>query len=671
MERLAVCFSRGIRAIRHIEKFIDVERVIGPSDSWHDDDDVCVAVWGRKENSLKALAFANEHDLPVLYLEDGFIRTCAANSHSRVAYSVIVDRKGVYYDATVSSEFEQFLISENAEIDLALLEAGEELVQACLELVVENNITKYNYCPDIESVGDCSVVYGGMDDIGFAAMLDSAIAENHDADIFVKTHPDVIAGEKQGYLLNLAAARGITLLSESVNPLSLLKTFDHIYVGTSQLGFEALLCGKRVSVFGRPFYAGWGLTDDRVAQPGRGVERSLLQLFYAAYVRYTRYVNPITGELWSLAQCLEHVLLQQRVYRQNAHRFLCVGFTPWKKRYIAKYLRSPSGQVKFCGANHIQQHLIQKSSDVVATWGYREPKLRNAADKPLMAPVLRIEDGFIRSSGLGSDFTAPSSLVLDWAGLYFNAKESNDLESLIHGYEPDLDSALRATRLINLILSTNLTKYNVGGEMFAVESRRDRRSLLVVGQVENDASLEFGCADIRTNTALLQQVKARNPDAWILYKPHPDVVAGNRQGSVAQAVLDATTDCVTHGASIVSCIENTDELHTMTSLSGFEALLRKKKVVTYGKPFYAGWGLTEDVHSFSSRRRRRTLEELVYCTLIAYPRYMDIETGEFTTPENMIHRIKNNQMNSNNKQNWSRRQLRKLINVYKGLSYAP
>jgi len=260
---------------------------------------------------------------------------------------------------------------------------------------------------------------------------------------------------------------------------------------------------------------------------------------------------------------------------------------------------------------------------------------------------------------------------MDCAGLYFNANQTSDLEQLINSYESDLSSALRATRLINLIISANLTKYNVGSAPLRPKRLHDQRALLVVGQVENDASLEFGCQDIRTNSALLQRVRSGNPDAWIVYKPHPDVVAGNRRGSVSQAVLDETVDDITEDTTIVSCIENTDELHTMTSLSGFEALLRKKKVVTYGRPFYAGWGLTTDIQSIDARRKRVTLEELVYCTLIAYPRYMDIETGEFTTPENIIFRIKSNQMNTNNNLNWSQRQMRKLINVYKGLSYAP
>ena len=39
---------------------------------------------------------------------------------------------------------------------------------------------------------------------------------------------------------------------------------DAVYVVTSTMGFEALLVGKPVTTFGVPWYAGWGVTDDRV-----------------------------------------------------------------------------------------------------------------------------------------------------------------------------------------------------------------------------------------------------------------------------------------------------------------------------------------------------------------------------------------------------------------------
>ena len=66
------------------------------------------------------------------------------------------------------------------------------------------------------------------------------------------------------------------------------------------------------------------------------------------------------------------------------------------------------------------------------------------------------------------------------------------------------------------------------------------------------------------------------------------------------------------------------EVHTMTSLTGFEALLRGLKVTTYGVPFYAGWGLTTDKATIPARRNQCIdLDSLIYATLIAYPRYFD------------------------------------------------
>jgi len=66
----------------------------------------------------------------------------------------------------------------------------------------------------------------------------------------------------------------------------------------------------------------------------------------------------------------------------------------------------------------------------------------------------------------------------------------------------------------------------------------------------------------------------------------------------------------------------------MTSLLGFEALLRGVPVTTTGAPFYAGWGLTQDVGNIPTRRDARPkLAGLVHATLIDYPRYRDPATG--------------------------------------------
>ena len=189
--------------------------------------------------------------------------------------------------------------------------------------------------------------------------------------------------------------------------------------------------------------------------------------------------------------------------------------------------------------------------------------------------------------------------------------------------------------------------------------------------MEKDASIQFGCSDISDNTALLKVVRESNKDAFVIYKPHPDVVAGNRDGKVSSATQAACSDGVCTDQDVIDCIDECDEVHTMTSLSGFEALIRGKKVVTYGTPFYAGWGLTRDRHKVYQRTRVRTLEELVFCALIEYPRYLDIGTGEFISPEDLVVSVSDRREMKNNKITWVDRQVLKLKNVYKGLSYAP
>ena len=62
---------------------------------------------------------------------------------------------------------------------------------------------------------------------------------------------------------------------------------------------------------------------------------------------------------------------------------------------------------------------------------------------------------------------------------------------------------------------------------------RQAIAYLVVGQVEDDRSIERGTADIKTNLGLLKAVRADHPDAYIIYKPHPDVETGNRNGRIA------------------------------------------------------------------------------------------------------------------------------------------
>src|SRR3546814_3487292 len=74
-----------------------------------------------------------------------------------------------------------------------------------------------------------------------------------------------------------------------------------------------------------------------------------------------------------------------------------------------------------------------------------------------------------------------------------------------------------------------------------------------------------------------------------------------------------------------------------------DLLLRGKHVVTYGQPFYAGWGLTEDKiktgMATGRRKRRLTLEQLVAGVLLRYPLYWDPMLKGYTSCEAILRKI--------------------------------
>lgn len=263
-------------------------------------------------------------------------------------------------------------------------------------------------------------------------------------------------------------------------------------------------------------------------------------------------------------------------------------------------------------------------------WG-GEPRPAGLANN---VRCMRVEDGFLRSVGLGADLVQPLSWVFDGRGIYFDALHPSDLEVLLQTDSWSPEQLARAADLRQRIVAAGLTKYNVGcGRWRRPES--GQRVLLVPGQVESDASIRQGAVAICTNLALLRAVKQGNPDAFVLYKPHPDVLAGLRAKGSAESEALTWCDEVVTDVPMTELLPEIDEVHTLTSLTGFEALLRGKIVHCYGQPFYAGWGLTVDKYPHPRRQRVLTLDQLVYGVLISYPRYTN-RSGKRIGPEEAV-----------------------------------
>lgn len=605
-----------------------------------------VAGWGHKSTADKARRIAKQKNLHYIALEDGFLRSIHLGRDGEQPLSLVVDPIGIYYDARQPSQLEQWLESGHWSQPELL-----DRARIVRQWLAAERLSKYNHAPEkqlwldddqnrilvIDQTFDDMSVSGALaNKESFHKMLQAALDENPDADIIVKTHPDVLAGHRKGYLSTIPDDPRIQLLSDDVHPWSVLDGVSTVYTVSSLLGFEALLVGKNVHCFGMPFYAGWGLTTDELTCDRRTRKCSLDEVFAAAYLKYARYVDPIRKERCEIEQIITLLSDRRRHWLQTEGKIICSGVSPWKKKFLPGFLAQGKKQIRFVKSPQVAVDRAEAEKSRWALWATAETEALRELASEHHVPMLRIEDAFLRSVGLGSDLVKPGSLVLDDEGIYYDGSRPSRLESLLR--ESDFSPQLveRARKLRSEILVHGLTKYNVGSSQLLNLNTCLKHVVLVPGQVEDDASILRGSPEVCHNIDLLKRVRGKRPDSIIIYKPHPDVLVGNRRGNINEAETLKWCDHVVTDVGMGSLLDIVDEVHTMTSLTGFEALLRGKKVSCYGMPFYAGWGLTDDLLSFPRRGRQLTLDELVAAALILYPTYVDPESGKVCCVEHFL-----------------------------------
>ncbi len=323
---------------------------------------------------------------------------------------------------------------------------------------------------------------------------------------------------------------------------------------------------------------------------------------------------------------------QGNVFSESSHldralpqHVFAFGFS-FRKRAI---VRGFVGDVK---VRFIRSSSAVPAGSVLLLWGSDPHPAGLVSD----VQVIRLEDGFLRSVGLGAELIQPVSWVLDQRGIYYDATRPSDLEFLLQRTQFSVELLARAAALRQRIVDNRLTKYNVGAGHWHCP-QPGRWIILVPGQVETDASIRFGAPGISSNMALLQAVRAANREAYVVYKPHPDVAAGLRARGQGEDQARCWCDEVVVDVAMGDLLAMVDDVHVLTSLTGFEALLRGKPVTCYGQPFYAGWGLTEDVLALPRRSRRLSLDELVAGALMVYPVYLSrSKIGQRITPEHAL-----------------------------------
>ncbi|WP_313538667.1 beta-3-deoxy-D-manno-oct-2-ulosonic acid transferase [Sphingomonas sp.] len=327
-----------------------------------------------------------------------------------------------------------------------------------------------------------------------------------------------------------------------------------------------------------------------------------------------RYRDPFTGGSAPIAQILTLLGEWRALIDANRDVTRVLGVAGWKRETVEALL--------WGGGRGPRYRAGGGAAGTTLLWRSRVPPAMLARIDAAGGVVGEIEDGFVRSVGLGANCVPPLSIAVDRSGVHFDPSRPSDLETLIqHGAFPPALLA-RAEALIARIVAEGLSKYGRGGAALT-RPAGERRHVLVTGQVEDDRSVLCGAAG-RTNLDLLVAARTAEPDAYLIYKPHPDVEAGHRKGAIEDSKARVYADHIERAAPISALLDMVDALHVLTSLAGFEALLRGKQVFTHGIPFYAGWGLTRDLAAIPKRRAaRRSLTELVAAVLILYPRYLD------------------------------------------------
>ncbi len=656
--------------------------------------------WGHKKSYQRANKTAVKHNLATLSIEDGFLRSLDSGISSRHGLSVVVDDVGIYFDLTKTSHLEQLIITRTkSDAKSEQRVRDDQHAQQLMSRICNERLSKYNAvmaCPSLDEwvddqnpttvqnaskshvllidqvAGDASVQGAGANKGQFRRMLKAACRNHPHAHIWIKAHP----AAKTGYLTNLKLPKNVRVLSQALNPMSLLAQVDHVYTVSSHMGFEALMLGKIVHCFGVNWYSGWGLTDDKgapkrllktVQQRRQGIAKTLLgkkklshpallsankvdatleTLFYSAYIDYSRYVDPATRQACDIETAIEWLVTNRHWQACLDSHLTIYEFSRWKLPFVKAFVDLPRTTLFVKPKPRLKNilhpdHLRVNYDQPLLVWGLaKRQQLQEKLQSKLISPptIYCMEDGFIRSNGLGATLLAPLSVVIDKQGIYYDATQPSDLETLLRQCKAlSHKQKTRVQTLQNKLLTQRVSKYNVGTNTNNLPSSwmqeaklSGKRRILIIGQVEDDLSVQYCGSAIKTNSGLIERICRDDPDAYLIYKPHPDVEAGLRAGKVTESCL-RQVQAVAYDTAMPDCLECVDEIHTISSLTGFEALLRGLNVTCYGLPFYAGWGLTTDIDAhltpkdmYLQRRTRDTmltLEQLLYCALIRYPLY--------------------------------------------------
>ncbi|GAA0800814.1 capsular polysaccharide export protein, LipB/KpsS family [Psychrobacter piscatorii] len=294
----------------------------------------------------------------------------------------------------------------------------------------------------------------------------------------------------------------------------------------------------------------------------------------------------------------------------NQRLALVVGMLPWKNIVSEWVLESTHVQIQ----RHFDKQyfnlwlkpFIQKVNPVIYIWGYKAPQHFIEYVRAQGLDIFFLEDGFIRSGPEDDSSAPPLSIVMDSQAPYFDTTRPNDLTDLIANFDFEqngYDETL-AQKMLDYYVSHKVSKYNHQPyvDVAPIYGTKNKERILVLGQVPHDDSLTYGGGKDITLLDVVKKAIQENPDAQIIVKPHPMTLDNP---DIVSILIELDCLILTQSIHLVDALKTIDHVYTITSLGGFEALLRGKKVTVLGRPFY--YTMTNSVKTLNINDKRRLM----------------------------------------------------------------
>ncbi len=350
---------------------------------------VSIWVWGtRIPNEIKPLV--KNKSISFFYVEDGFVCSDSNNLDSNVMpFSLAVDSLANHYEGGRPSDIENILSSYNFAKDASVVNRAGLL----REKMAVNHIGKELFAGTL----DASNIFTGEERRSYILVVgqpetQASIKNSNDNFELLKLakqeHPEDIilykpfeahvisfGNDTKKYLID----NKIEVLSDELSPLALFKKIKQVYVVKSLVGLDALVRGIPVTITGCPFYAGWGLTDDRREIPRRRRKLTLDELIAGTYILYLKYFDPVTGEAISPEMAIDRILSM----RQD-------GF--FDKKLISSEIKKFNDQEKNVEAQvKVKQEVVSKTVTPAKSEVKAQPKLKPAATSGKDTPTTQTD----------------------------------------------------------------------------------------------------------------------------------------------------------------------------------------------------------------------------------------------------------------------------------------